>query len=261
MNTLKSGYRWLGILVLGFLSSTALIALPTVVNYMPNCDTVAPKTLMLQVSNYSYRFTDTATKAAIKKDSSMIYSMEFGFKKAEVGVDFIGTRSFVDTRSALYAGPVAFNLKYRLLTQGQKKDTFSLAVGTYNLGVKKYAADYYVPAPYVIATKAFKDLRLHLGYQFNILGFKRLDTDRKRNDGILFGFDTVVIKDAKKPVTLLADYFGGPAATVALGVTQNFTPKLNWCVCYYIPTKSKLPVSKSQLPKQLWVALSYYLPL
>ena len=89
-------------------------------------------------------------------------------------------------------------------------------------------------------------------------GFKRLDTDRKHNNGLLFGLDTVIIKDAKRPVTFLADYFGGPAATVGVGLTQNFTPKLNWAVSYYLPTKSKLPVSQTQLPKQLWVALTYY---
>lgn|GEM_PF-2915536 len=250
-----------GFIVLFFLSVSAW-ALPTIINSCPSVDLVPENNLMFQLSYYNFNFTDDASKAAVKKSGSPIYALEYGFKKGEIGVDIIGEKSFVNTDSGLYAGPVAFNFKYRLLTQGTKGDKFSFVVGAFNLGAKKYQnMDYYVPSPYFMACKAYKDFRIHAGYQWNILGFERLDTDRKKNNDLILGFDSVIIKDKNHPVSLLVDYFGGPGKTIGVGFWHTVSKTVSWGISTYHPLESKLPVSKFQLPKQYWVGVSYYLPL
>ncbi|MFZ2957652.1 MAG: hypothetical protein WA705_12240 [Candidatus Ozemobacteraceae bacterium] len=245
-----------------FCVSASAWALPTILNYCPSVDLIPEHNLMLQLSYYNYHFTDDASKAAIKKNSSLIYSVGYGFKKSEIGVDIVGEKSFVNTDSGLYAGPVAFNFKYRLLTQGNKGDKFSLVVGAFNLGTQKYSnTDYYVPSPYFMVCKDFKDFRLHAGYQWNFLGVERLDTDRKKNNDLMLGFDAVIIKDKNHPVSLLVDYFGGPGKTLGVGLWHTLSKTISWGVSTYHPLNSELPISKFQLPKQYWVGVSYYLPL
>lgn len=247
------------VLALAVLVGPAL-AVPTLINYAPTVDTIAKDTLMLQLSYYKFNFKDDASKAAIKEDGSWIYSLGYGFKKAEIGVDVIGDKSFTNMDSALYAGPTAWNVKYRLLTQGQGHDTFSLAIGAYNLGVKEYTQDFYGPAPYIMAAKSFDGFRLHLGYQFNILGYKRLDTDRKRNNDFLAGFDAVIIKHKTNPVSVYIDYTGGPGKMIGVGVGQTLGSKWAWALSTYHPIKSRLPTSGFELPKQWWFGLSHYIP-
>lgn len=241
--------------------SPAAWGLPTILNYCPTVDLIPENNILFQASYYKFQFTDDAAKAAIKKDGSMIYSLGYGFKKAEVGVDVIGEKSFSNMDSALYAGPVAWNVKYRLLTQGTGTDKFSLVLGAFNLGTKSYNSDYYGASPYIMAAKAFKDFRLHLGYQVNILGYKRLDTDRKTNNDILAGFDAVIIKHKTRPLSLMVDYTGGPGKMIGVGLWQTLSP--NWAVgiSTYHPLDDELPVSKFELPKQVWVGVTYYLPL
>lgn len=237
--------------------------IPTALNYLPTVDTAPDRNLVLQLSNYSFDFKRFDPVANPKprgfKENSMIYSLQVGFKKAELGVDIIGDKDFSNTRSGNFAGPTAWNLKFRLMTE--KPDPFSLAIGTYNLGATKYSGcDFYEPSPYIVAAKNFPGFRIHLGYQSNILGYRRLDSDRKRNDGILAGFDAVIIKHKKRPVSLFLDYFGGPAATFGAGLGQNITPRLGWFLSTFHPVKNRLTVSKWELPKQCWFAISYFMP-
>jgi hypothetical protein len=258
-------FRYLhAFLVFGFLCcAMAGWAIPTVLNYVPTVDTAADRTLILQISNDSFDFKRfnpvTNPKPVGFKESSMIYAFEVGFRKAEFGVDIFGDKDFCNTRSGNYAGPTAWNVKYRLMTE--KPDAFSLAIGAFNLGTTRYSGtDYYEPSPYIVAAKNFTGFRLHLGYQANLLGYRRLDTDRKKNNGLLAGLDAVIIKHKKRPVSLYLDYFGGPAATYGVGLGQNLNPRVGWLLSTYHPIKSRLPVSKWELPKQYWFAVNYSIP-
>ncbi len=251
------------VLFLLILASGPGWAIPTALNYVPTVDTATDRTLVLQISNYSFDFKRfdpiTNPKPQGFKERSPIFALEVGFKKAEIGIDVIGDKDFSNPRSGNFAGPTSWNFKYRLMTE--KPDAFSLAMGAFNLGTTKYSGfDFYEPSPYLVAAKSFHDFRIHLGYQFNILGYRRLDTDRKRNDGLLLGFDTVIIKSKKRPVSLFLDYFGGPAATFGAGIGQNINSRIGWLFSSYHPVKSRLPVSKWELPKQYWFAVSYYIP-
>lgn len=268
MHSRPSRPRFLPIaVVFGFFALTLPgWTLPTVLNYVPTVDTIASRTLLLQISNYRFDFQrfDAVTnpKPVGFKSSSMIYSLEVGFTKAELGVDFIGDKDFSNTRSGNFAGPTAWNFKYRLMTENP--DAFSLAVGVFNLGATHYSnTDYYTPSPYFVVGKSFPGFRLHLGYQLNILGYRRLDvtaTSSRRNDGIMAGFDAVIIKHPRRPVTLFVDYFGGPASAIGVGLGQNLTPRFGWLLSTYHPTHGQLRDTKWELPKQYWVGLNYLMP-
>jgi len=235
-------------------------ALPTVINAVPNCDTTPDRSVVFQIQNYSYAKFDKQAVPPTKR-SSMIYGLQFGFRKMEVGLDTIADRRFSKPESGLYAGPTAVNFKYRLMTQGS--DSFSLVVGAFNLGVERFdAVDYYEPSPYFMISKAFNDLRLHLGYQLNLMGFYRLveaDGTKRKNDGFICGFDYPLIKGAH-PLMLLVDYVSGPMAMFDVGLGYTISPKWSIGVSSYNPLRDHLPNSPAstlQLPKQFWWGISY----
>lgn len=248
----------LALVVLILAAGPHCFGMPTVLNYCPSVDLIPNRTVMLQASGFLYDFRrfDPVTNPRPPKfdDASMIYSLGFGFRKAEMGVDFVADRSFSNPDSGLWAGPIAWNFKYRFLTQGS--DSISLAAGVCNLGATRYSGqDYYSPSPYLVAAKSFDGFRLHLGYQMNLLGYRRIDSDRQKNDGLLAGFDTVIIKDKVRPVSLLVDYFGGPAKTLGLGVYQLVSPQWLWGFSYFHPIQGELSASKAEMADQyqLWV--------
>jgi len=256
--------RFAGVLImLLILSANAVSALPTILNYVPSTDVIPEGNLLLQLSYYGFDFNDDASRALVRTPGSMLYSLGYGWKKAEIGLDVIGRQSFSTTESGLYAGPTSFNFKYRICTQGTGHDRFSLVVGAFNIGTRDYGDTfgYYRPSPYLMLSHAFKNFRLHAGYQWNILGYHWLDTDRKSNNDLIAGFDAVIIKNKKRPVTLLIDYTGGPAKMVAYGLSQPINSEWSWGVSYYVPIDDHLPVSGTELPKQIWVGISRYFPL
>ncbi len=247
------------LLFIFFLACPAF-ALPSLLNYCPNCDLIPDRSFVLQLQNYSYSAFDKQTVPPTKR-SSMIPGFQVGLKKLELGLDIIADPRFSKPESGLYAGPTAFNFKYRILTQGS--DTFSLVVGAYNLGTTHYNGfDFYEPSPYFTMCKSFGDLRLHLGYQWNLLGIQKLveaDGSKKINNGIICGFDYVLVK-GKKPLTLLVDYFTGPLATVGVGASYPFNSHWSFGFSTYHPVRDHLPDSPAstlQLPKQLWLGLTY----
>jgi len=245
------------------LSSNAVSALPTLLNSIPSTDLIPADNLMLQASYYEYYFTEDASRDSVHTPGSMIYSLGYGLKKMEFGVDVVGRTSFSGTESGLYAGPTSFNLKYQICTQGTGNDKVSFAVGAFNIGAHDYGDDFgfYRTSPYLVLSHAFKDFRLHLGYQWNLFGYSWADTDRKSNDDVLAGFDAVIIKHRKRPVWLLIDYAGGPSKMVAYGISQTLTPEWNWGASYYVPVNDHLPVSGAELPRQFWVGVTRYFPL
>ena len=237
------------------LSSTGTsYAIPTIFCNVPSTDITADNTLVLMYNFYKYAYK---TPQAVDTKTSM-YSIEYGHKKLELGLDYIGSRSFVDGGN--YPGRTNFNFKWRILTQGS--DEVSMAVGAMFVGAKKYPGDqYYFPSPYIVFSKAFKDVRLHLGYQFNILGFKQADLDNKKSSGLIAAIDGVVWKHPKHPVTMMVDYVGGPLATVGIGVSQPLSPRVSWFYCHYKPLKNPLPLSQAEFPKQHWIGVTYSIPL
>lgn len=239
-------------------------ALPTLLNYVPAVDLVPERTVVVQLQHYAFHFREAATRATVKETSSLLYVLEVGLARAEIGFDVVADKGFSNTDSGLYAGPVAVNAKYRLLNQGQGRDRFSLAVGCYNLCATRYdlnGADvgYYAPSPYLVAARSFPGFRLHLGYQWNILGYRRLDSDRRRNNDVIAGFDAVIVRHKTRPLSLLVDYAGGPARMVAFGLGQTLGP--NWAVgvSVYQPIDGHLPASGLELPRQTWVGVSHFL--
>ncbi|MBF0548037.1 MAG: hypothetical protein HQM08_26605 [Candidatus Riflebacteria bacterium] len=254
-----------GILFLFLLSTqVTLFAMPSMLNYVPNCDTVPNKNLQVTFANYMYDFKGPFQNAGVTTNNSFWYGLEVGLKKAELGIDYLSNAAFVDQRSALYAGPVCYNFKYRLLTEG--KDSFSLAIGAYNLGATKYNGlpfEFYYPSPYIIGTKTVRNMRFHLGYQIAILGYKNLDYDKKKNDGAMAGFDTVIIKSKNHPLTLMVDYFSGPMSCVNVGLLQPINSRLSWNLCSFHPLKQHLePVQSSsvEFPIQYFLGLNYLIP-
>ena len=245
------------------LSVNAVSALPTILNCVPSTDLVPTGNLILQSSYYGFNFTDDASRALISAPGSMIYSLGYGWKKAELGVDGVGRQSFSTTESGLYAGPTAFNFKYRVLTQGTGSDKVSLAVGAFNIGTHDYgdAFGYYRPSPYLVFSHAFKEFRIHLGYQWNILGYHWLDTDKKSNNDMIAGFDAVIIRHKKRPVSLLIDYAGGPGKMVSYGIAQTLSSEWAWGFSYFVPIDDHLPISGMELPKQYWVGITRYFQL
>ncbi|MBP7635899.1 hypothetical protein KBA41_17175 [Candidatus Ozemobacteraceae bacterium] len=257
--------RCLAVVLIGLfmLPCHAVSALPTLLNSIPSTDLIPADNLMLQMSYYGFNFTDDATRALIRTPGSMIYSIGYGMRKVEFGADVVSRQSFSDTTSGLYAGPTSFNFKYRICTQGTGNDTFSLVAGAFNIGTHDYgdAFGYYRPSPYLMLSHAFKEFRLHLGYQWNLFGFHWVDADRKGNDDVLAGFDAVIIKHRKRPVSLLIDYAGGPLNMVAYGIFQTLNPEWSWGISYYVPVNDHLPVSNAELPRQFWVGITRYFPL
>ncbi|OQA11091.1 MAG: hypothetical protein BWY66_00069 [bacterium ADurb.Bin374] len=245
------------------LSSTAVSALPSLLNSIPSTDLIPTDNLMLQMSYYAYTFTEDASRNAVHTPDSMIYSLGYGLNKVEFGVDVVGRQSFSTTESGLYAGPTSFNFKYRILTQGTGDDKLSLAVGAFNIGANDYGDDvgYYKTSPYLVLSREFKDVRLHLGYQWKLFGYSWADDDKKPNDDVIAGLDAVIIKHEKRPVCLLIDYAGGPSKMLAYGISQNLTPEWNWGFSYYVPIDDHLPVSKAELPRQYWIGVTRYFPL
>lgn len=245
------------------LSANSVSALPTILNYIPSTDLVPTGNMIMQLSYYGFNYTDDASRALVRTPGSMIYSLGYGWKKAELGFDLIGRQSFSTTESGLYAGPTSFNFKYRVCTQGTDSDTFSLAVGAFNIGTHDYGDTfgYYRPSPYLVLSHAFKDFRLHAGYQWNLLGYEWLDNDKKSNDDVVAGFDAVIIKHRKRPVSLLIDYTGGPGKMLAYGVSQTLSPEWAWGISYYVPIDDHLPVSGTELPRQVWFGVTRYFQL
>lgn len=229
-------------------------ALPTIFCNVPSTDTTADGTLVMMLNYYKYAYK---TPQAVDTQT-MITSLEYGFKKLEIGADFVGSGSFVDGGN--YPGRTDWNFKWRILTQGT--DEISMAVGAMFLGAKKYAGgQYYFPSPYIVFSKAFKDVRLHLGYQDNILGFKQADTDNKRSRGLIAAVDGVVWKHPRHPVTMMVDYTGGPLSSVGIGISQPLSPKISWFYCFYKPLNNPLPLSQAEFPKQHWIGVTYSMPL
>ncbi len=257
--------RRLAVVLIGLLmlSGNAVSALPTLLNSIPSTDLIPADNLMLQMSYYEYTFTEDASRDAVRTPGSMIYSLGYGMKKVEFGVDVVGRQSFANTDSGLYAGPTSFNVKYRVCTQGVGNDKVSLAAGVLNIGAHDYGNDvgYYKTSPYLVLSHEFKDVRLHLGYQWNLFGYSWADDDKKPNDDVIAGLDAVIIKHKKRPVCLLIDYAGGPSKMLAYGISQNLTPEWNWGISYYVPINDHLPVSNAELPRQIWVGITRYFPL
>ncbi len=237
-----------------FLLTVNVYAIPTVFNNVPSTDVTGNNTLVLMFNYYKYAYkTQQAADTA-----SMMYGVEYGYKKLELGGDFIASRSFVDNGN--YPGRSNFNFKWRILTQGS--DEISMAVGAMYLGSEKYTGgQYYYPSPYVVFSKAFKSVRLHLGYQNNILGFKRADLDNKNSRGLIAAIDGVVWKHPVRPVSLMLDYAGGPLATYGVGISQPLNSRVSWFYCFYKPVHDPMPLSQTESPKQHWLGLTYSMPL
>ncbi|HNY11911.1 MAG TPA: hypothetical protein PKK26_10010, partial [Candidatus Wallbacteria bacterium] len=241
-------------LLLVLFSLRVSYAIPTIFCNVPSTDITANDTLVMMLNYYNYAYK--TPQAADTR--TMLYSLEYGYKKLEAGADFLGSGSFVDGGN--YPGRVNWNFKWRILTEGS--DEVSMAVGAMFIGAKKYPGDqYYFPSPYVVFSKAFKNARLHLGYQSNILGFKRADLDNKKSGGLIAAIDGVVYKHPKHPVTMMIDYAGGPLATVGIGVSQPLSPRVSWFYCFYKPLNNPLPVSQAEFPKQHWLGVTYSMPL
>jgi len=241
-------------LLLVLSSVQASYAIPTIFCNVPSTDTTASGTLVMMMNyyNYAYKTPQTADTKTI------ITSLEYGFKKLEIGADFIGSGSFVDGGN--YPGRTDWNFKWRVMTQGS--DEISMAVGAMFLGAKKYPGDqYYFPSPYIVFSKAFKDVRLHLGYQNNILGFKQADLDNKKSRGLIAAIDGVIWKHPRHPVTMMVDYAGGPLATWGIGFSQPLSPKISWFYCFYKPLNNPIPLSQAEFPKQHWIGVTYSMPL
>lgn len=260
---MHSRYRtwWLGLICSGWLllaAGAVVEAFPTILNYVPNCDTVAKGRAFAQVGNFKFHFKNAPPAPFV--DHSLIYSLTFGFTRTEVGVDVIGDRSFSNPDSGLYAGPVAFSVKHRLLTEGTGRDRFSFAIGVMNLGVTRHSEqfnEWWVPSPYLVFGKKAGAVNLSLGYQWNLNGAHDLDLDRNLNRSVIVGADTVLIKHSKRPVTLLADWYGGRAGCLGLGLTQPFGHGFSWAFSLYLPNHDRFKVARFEIPRQHYFGIGY----
>jgi len=260
MRAANRPWFWIFPVLAALLVASTGFAFPTILNYVPIVDTVAKKTLFIQIGDFNFHFKNAPPAPFVSH--SLVYSLTYGFGKAEVGVDLIGDHHFANTDSGLYAGPTAFNAKYRLMTEGTGRDRFSVALGIMNLGVTRYDNqwnDWYVPSPYFVFAKKVGNFRLHLGYQWSLNGYQNLDTDKARNDGLMGGADVVLIKSKTNPVTLLLDCYGGRAGCFGVGLTQPFGKGWSWAFSYYIPLRDHLQVSGGELPRQHYIGIGYNL--
>ncbi|MBF0547644.1 MAG: hypothetical protein HQM08_24605 [Candidatus Riflebacteria bacterium] len=247
-----------------FSSLNPTYAMPSMVNYIPNCDTVAYQNFFLTTGILKYSYSGPLKDAHVATDNSTWYGLQLGLKKAEIGVDYLSNKAFVDERSALYPGPVCYNFKYRLLTEG--KDPISLAIGSYNLGAPKLndlPFDCYYPSPYIVGTKTIRSVRFHLGYQTALVGYKNVDYDKKKNDGVIAGFDTVILKSKNHALTLLAEYLSGPMSSINVGLQQSISARWSWSFCSFHPLTQHLePVQGSpvEFPRQYYFGVGYQFP-
>lgn len=228
-------------------------AVPLMLNNVPTTDVTASDTLVLMLNYYGYRYKD----AQAFPTQSMIYSLEYGYKKMELGFDYTADKGFIENGG--YPGPMAWNFKYRILTEGS--DPVSLAAGAFYLGSRAYNDQYYGTSPYLVMSRQFNDVRLHLGWQTNLLGVRTADEDNRKSSGILIGVDGTAIKHAKRPVSMFIDYVGGPLATFGIGVYQPLNTKWSWAYSFYRPVKRELPLSGAELADQHWFGISYSIPL
>lgn len=231
--------------------TASVSAMPSMLHNVPTTDTIAHDNFSLLISYYKYN--STTTPPAGVSDKSTVFGLEYGYKKLELGVDFIGSKSFTD--NGYYAGRTAGNFKWRIMTEGS--DEISLAVGSYYIGAKSYNNQYYKPSPYIVASKTFKDIRLHLGYQGNIFGYKEVGPENRKNNGVVAGLDAVIYKHPKNPITLMLDYVGGPQATYGIGFYQPINQKITWFYSYYSPKDKKLYDGVTPLDKQHFIGITY----
>lgn len=240
------------IIVFNLALTTSVFAMPSMLHNVPTTDTVAHDNFSLLISYYKY---DDANKSC-----SGVYGIEYGYKKLELGIDLVGGSSF--TSNGYYAGRTTGNIKWRIMTEGS--DEISLAVGSYYIGAKKYNDQYYKPSPYIVASKTFKDIRLHLGYQDNMFGAKEITYDKdvnqndvyRRSKGIIAGIDAVIYKHPKNPITLMLDYTGGVNATYGIGFYQPINAKTSWFYSHYSPKDKKFPNGVQQ-DKQHFIGITY----
>ncbi len=224
-------------------------AIPLMLNNVPTTDITAHKNMVLMLNYYGYNYKTPQTVPT----NSFLYSMEYGYNKCELGFDYTMKKSFTDAGG--YPGPMAWNFKWKIMSEGS--DPVSLAVGAFYAGAKSYNNQYYGASPYFVFSKQLKDVRLHLGYQTNLLGVKETDTDNKKSRGVIVGLDGVIIKSEKNPVTLMLDYTGGPLATYGIGIFQPINSKWSWSYSFYKPVKNELPISKTEVAKQHWIGINY----
>ncbi|HNY11421.1 MAG TPA: hypothetical protein PKK26_07530, partial [Candidatus Wallbacteria bacterium] len=137
-----------------FVLPSKAAAVPLMLNNVPTTDVTAHNDLSLMLSYYGYDYKTPQTTPT----SSFVYSMEYGFNKCELGFDYTMKKEFVDIGG--YPGPMAWNFKWRIMTEGS--DPVSLAVGTFYAGAKSYNNQYYGASPYFVFSKQFQNARLHL---------------------------------------------------------------------------------------------------
>jgi len=228
------------------------MAVPSMLNNVPTTDIVDDGNFLLMLNYFGYDYNEPQDLPT----SSPVYSLQYGFKKCELGFDYVSKSDFVD--NGLYPGKMAWNFKWRILTEGS--DPVSLAVGAFYLGTKSYNNQYYGSSPYFVFSKQIKDARLHLGYQTNLLGAREVDDDNKKSRGVIVGLDGVIYDHPKNPVTLYLDYTGGPLATYGFGLYQPINPSWSWTYSFFKPAMKTLPVSGGELPDQHWFGVCYTIP-
>ena len=136
-------------------------------NAVPTTDLVENGHATFIENYYTYDFKNTV----VPQDSSLVHSIEFGYRNVEFGYDKVADSDFEN--GCLY--PSSFNFKWRLYAQ-DGTNPISLALGTcfaFGKTIPGLEGITYEPAPYIVAGRAFKNYRLTFGYQWNIAGSKR----------------------------------------------------------------------------------------
>ncbi|MBF0545117.1 MAG: hypothetical protein HQM08_11810 [Candidatus Riflebacteria bacterium] len=245
-----------------FLCISNVRAIPSMLCSVPTTDILASHSAQIMLlAHYEFIYPDKALQPADGHLSSKMSGIEYGLSNhVEFGFDYVYDKKF--ERDGFY--PTSFNLKWRILNE-EKGSKFSMAIGSFFIGSKSFEDlnfTAFKASPYIVFTKKFTPVRLHLGYAENCSGYHYITYVEngkpllKSNSGILCGIDGTLIK-AKNPVTAYVDYIGGSEPFWGVGVSQPISPKWSWSYCYFKPGQQKLGEAES--PSSHWVALYYTL--
>lgn len=224
-----------------FLIAPALIfawaakATPSTQIWIPSTDIQRGKTAHLGIDNY----TRIKNIAGVK--GSGIYDLGFTFgifssKKIQIeaGIDYLSVGDKVYDQYPLY-----FNMKAGTPEGALFKNSPALAIGTYNIGIKKGLTDYNIVYGLIAKTVPYLG-RVSGGYYY---GNKRILTNEKAeisNRGLLLSWDRAMTEISDK-LWMAVDYQGSQSSLGALnlGFSWSFAPNVSIIFAYDVYKNSK----------------------
>jgi hypothetical protein len=218
-----------------FISNEYLHSTPSTQIWIPSTDFQKWKTMHLGLDSYLRTKINDSRGAGITCVGFTAGILPFEKFQGEIGVDYLymGDNIYDDY-------PIYFNIKIGMPEDGMFKNSPAIAVGGYNLGLKKDLTNYNIV--YGVIAKTLPIIgRLTAGYY---IGNEKILIDQnlqKANRGILLSWDRPMTEISDK-LWLAVDYQGGKnyLGALSFGASWSFSKNVSVIFGYDIWNNKKV---------------------